>query len=495
MSARPESGARLQRVLALVPWIAAHPGVTLDELAARFEIEREELEEDLELLPMCGLPPYTADRLIDLVVADDGAVSVRLAEYFERPLRLTPAEGVALLAAGRALLGVPGSDPEGPLATGLAKLEHALGATGALAIHVAGADHLQQLRDAVEAGRQVEIDYYSSARDEMTTRVVDPVRVFHALGAWYLAGWCHRATGDRLFRIDRVRGVRPTGRSVEPSDDGSRPERDADLVYRPAADDPRVTLRLDREAAWVAESIPVESRRDATRREDRRRPRGERPGVPRAPRPVARSPGDRARTARSACRPWPARPDACWPGTSAPGPEHRIRATRAPSRRHERMNGRGARRVTGTGPDEGLPVAASSADTTATLSPGAVRVPVVAPPPEAPAKEGRRVKPPKPKKPAWRVALEWVVLIAIALGIALADQELPVPGLLHPVGVDEADAQRGRPRPREQALVRPARREPRRHRRLRSATPRAERRHRGPREARDRATGRDRHVS
>jgi proteasome accessory factor C len=261
VSARPESGARLQRVLALVPWIAAHPGVTLDELAARFEIEREELEEDLELLPMCGLPPYTADRLIDLVVADDGAVSVRLAEYFERPLRLTPAEGVALLAAGRALLGVPGSDAEGPLATGLAKLEHALGATGALAIHVAGADHLQQLRDAVEAGRQVEIDYYSSARDEMTTRVVDPVRVFHALGAWYLAGWCHRATGDRLFRIDRVRGVRPTGRSVEPSDDGSRPERDADLVYRPAADDPRVTLRLDPEAAWVAESIPVESRR------------------------------------------------------------------------------------------------------------------------------------------------------------------------------------------------------------------------------------------
>jgi proteasome accessory factor C len=259
---RPESGTRLQRVLALVPWIAAHPGVTLDELAARFEIEREELEQDLELLPMCGLPPYTADRLIDLVVAEDGAVSVRLAEYFERPLRLTPAEGVALLTAGRALLGVPGSDPDGPLATGLTKLERALGATGALAVHVAGADHLQQLRDAVDDGRQVEIDYYSSARDEMTTRVVDPIRVFHALGAWYLAAWCHRAGGDRLFRIDRVRGVRPTGQLVEPADDVPMAERDADLVYRPAADDPRVTLRLDREAAWVAESIPVESRRE-----------------------------------------------------------------------------------------------------------------------------------------------------------------------------------------------------------------------------------------
>ena len=39
MSPRPESGARLQRVLALEPWILAHPGVTLRELAARFETD------------------------------------------------------------------------------------------------------------------------------------------------------------------------------------------------------------------------------------------------------------------------------------------------------------------------------------------------------------------------------------------------------------------------------------------------------------------------
>ena len=82
------------------------------------------------------------------------------------------------------------------------------------------------------------------------------------------------------------------------------------------------------------------------------------------------------------------------------------------------MNGRGARRVTSSGPDDALPVTAS-ADTTATLSPGALRVPVTAPPPEARVTDGRKVKPPKPRKPAWRVALEWVVLIAIALGIAL----------------------------------------------------------------------------
>lgn len=266
MSARQQSGgARLQRVLALVPWILQHPGVTLAELAEQFEVPEEELEHDLELLPMCGLPPYTADRLIDVYIGDDGAVSIRLAEYFERPLRLTPAEGVALVAAGRALLAVPGSDDTGPLATALEKLERAVGAAGGIAVQVDTVDHLDQLREAVERGDQIEIDYYSSARDEMTTRVVDPVRVFHALGAWYLAGWCHRAQADRLFRVDRVRAVRLTGERVDPAKLPAVDPADADLVYRPAPDDLRVRLRLAPDAAWVAESIPVEERIERAR--------------------------------------------------------------------------------------------------------------------------------------------------------------------------------------------------------------------------------------
>ena len=260
---RPLVGPRLQRVLALVPWILAHPGVTITELATRFEVSERELERDLELLPMCGLPPYTADRLIDVSVID-GGVEIRLAEYFERPLRLTPAEGLALLAAGRALLAVPGSDSDGPLATALAKLDHALGAPGSLAVDVGASDQLERLQDASAADERVEIDYYSFARDEMTTRVIDPWRVFHAFGTWYVAAWCHRAGGERLFRVDRVRAVRATGEHFDPATrtDGSDVR---DLVYHPSPDDPRVTLQLAPTAEWVVESHPHES---ATQRRD-----------------------------------------------------------------------------------------------------------------------------------------------------------------------------------------------------------------------------------
>lgn len=259
MSPRTPSGPRLERMLALVPWILAHPGTTIAELAERFEVDEAELQEDLELLPMCGLPPYTADRLIDVWVADDGAVTLRLAEYFERPLRLTPAEGVALVAAGRALLAVPGAQQDGPLASALDKLEHALGARGGVAVDVGGAGNLAPLQQAVDESEQIEIEYYSFARDEMTTRVVDPARVFHAFGEWYLAAYCHLASGDRLFRIDRIRSIRPTGVDVDDHEDRADDDGLGTAVYRPAPSDLRVELRVDPEASWVADSVPTES--------------------------------------------------------------------------------------------------------------------------------------------------------------------------------------------------------------------------------------------
>jgi len=269
VSPRPLAGPRLARVLAIVPYVLAHPGTTIDELADRFRVSARDIEQDLELLPFCGLPPYTADRLIDVWVDDEGAVDIRLAEYFERPLRLTPAEGVALVAAARVLLAVPGADADGPLATAVDKLEAVVGVSGRLAIDVGDAAHLTTIRDAIDAHERLELDYFSYARDEMTTRRVDPARVFHALGAWYLDAYCHRAEAERLFRVDRVQAVRPTGETFTPraagpgTADGGEADSDlTGLVYHPRPDDRRVVLDLPATAAWVADELPVDARAD-----------------------------------------------------------------------------------------------------------------------------------------------------------------------------------------------------------------------------------------
>jgi len=253
MSPRALAGPEIQRILALVPWIVAHPGSRKPEIAARFGITVEQLDDDLALVLMIGVPPYSPGDYLDVEDAD-GNVTIRLAEYFRRPLRLTPAEGLALLAAGRALLAVPGSDPDGPLATALAKLEDALELPG-LVVDVGEPGQLTAIRDAVAHHRRVEIEYWSAGRDELTTRRIDPEVVFFATGEWYVGAYCHRARDERMFRVDRIRAVEATGEHFEPGATGF----ETGDVYTPRADDTRVTLELMPAAAWVAEAYPTEA--------------------------------------------------------------------------------------------------------------------------------------------------------------------------------------------------------------------------------------------
>ncbi len=247
---------RLARLLALVPWVAARDGPTVEEVCARFACTEQELVDDLDLLFMCGLHPYTPDVLIEVDLAD-GRVWIRYAEYFSRPLRLTPSEGLALLTAGSTLLATPGADADGPLARGLNKLAVALGVEAAPAIEVslapAPVEAVETLRHALSAHRQVEIDYYAFGRDEWSRRVVDPYSLFSAGGQWYLSAYCHAVDDDRLFRVDRIREAQLLETRFAP------PARTPGLaVYEPRPDDPRVTLELDPGARWVVEQYPSE---------------------------------------------------------------------------------------------------------------------------------------------------------------------------------------------------------------------------------------------
>jgi proteasome accessory factor C len=250
---RPLAEHELSRILALVPWIVAHPGRPKTEVAERFGISVAQLEEDLDLVLMIGVPPYSPAEYID-VDAEGDTVTISLADYFRRPLRLDPAEGLALLAAGRALLAVPGSDRSGPLATALAKLEAALQLPD-LTVAIDAPEFLDVVRAASEHDERLEIDYWSAGRDELTTRRIDPTTVFFALGEWYVDAWCHRAGDERLFRVDRIRAVRPTGERFEAAENAPGPGE----VFRPRADDPRVTLLLPPSATWVVESYPAEA--------------------------------------------------------------------------------------------------------------------------------------------------------------------------------------------------------------------------------------------
>ena len=256
---RTSAPDRVARLLAIIPWIAAQDGPTLDEVCSRFGVSRRKLEEDLTILTLVGVPPYTPDTLIEVTIEGD-RVWLRFADVFAKPLHLTPEQAVALVAAGSASQSLPGADVDGPLATALAKLAAVLGLAPGEALSVALGDTrpgvLEALRRGVAENRRVRLDYYAYGRDVRSTRDVDPAAVFAHEGFWYVRGWCHRAADHRLFRVDRIVDVAVLDETFDPPP-ASGGGRDADVFYN-GPEIPRVTLDVGEHARWVVETYPVD---------------------------------------------------------------------------------------------------------------------------------------------------------------------------------------------------------------------------------------------
>lgn len=256
MSGPSTAAAKMQRLLSMVPWIAAHDGPTVEEVCTRFDLTPAQLAADLEVMWLVGLPPYTPDALIDVVQEGD-RVWVHFADVFDAPQRLTPDQAVALLTAGASVLALPGADPDGALSRGVSKLSAVLGVDAEQVLDVdlggAGAEVLSVLRQAVVEHRRVHLDYYSYGRDARTERDVDPYVIHAEDGSLYLLGHCHLAGDERRFRVDRIASADLLEATFTPPVDHAEP-----AVFEPDDEDPRITLELDPAAAWVTEAYPVE---------------------------------------------------------------------------------------------------------------------------------------------------------------------------------------------------------------------------------------------
>jgi len=247
-----ETSRRLRRLLAVVGWLAQVGEAPIADAARRFGMSEKELVAELELAACCGTPPYTPDTLMEIEVSEHSVRAFLPAEY-ARPRRLTPAEGFAVAASARLLLAVPGSEDDA-LRRALAKLDAALGSREAVGLDVDAPENLAVVRDAVEGGRALEIDYHSGSRDELTTRTVEPVQVITIDGHWYLDAYCHRAGDMRRFRVDRIGSVRTLDHPAEPAPVRARPMEE---MFVPGPGALEVHVHLGPGAQWVPESVPV----------------------------------------------------------------------------------------------------------------------------------------------------------------------------------------------------------------------------------------------
>ncbi len=250
-----------RRMLSLVTYLKERPGARVADVARAFGVTEAELISDLDVLPLCGTS-FRGGDLLD-IDTDGERIWWHNPDDVAAPLRLAADEATALLVAARAVATLPGlreSDRQA-LLRATSKLEAAAGETAAAGDRLSVTFESEggvfaEVDRAISERRRLWLRYYSPARDELTEREVDPIRLF-ALGHTYMEAWCYRSEARRTFRLDRVAEIRILDEVASPPELELRDLSEG--LVQPSADDPEVVVEVGPGGRWVAEYYPHDS--------------------------------------------------------------------------------------------------------------------------------------------------------------------------------------------------------------------------------------------
>jgi proteasome accessory factor C len=221
--------AKTARLLDLVPFITTHQGISIKDLAKEFAISTEELLDDLNTLWMCGLPGYTPLELIDLSF-ESGYVSIRNAEILQK-VRLLTKEELVVIAIGLDFLKESVSKDREDLLQAITSLQEKIKSLiGDIAQVTPTVDsaHRAIILRALKERKNLEIEYHSLIRDQITTRSVTPLELGEDKGIEVLLAYCSTATGFRTFRLDNVKQAK----LLEGSDFVAESKNDGEEIFR-----------------------------------------------------------------------------------------------------------------------------------------------------------------------------------------------------------------------------------------------------------------------
>lgn len=226
MTTQKATNSQLARLLLLVPWLTQNPGVTAKQAADEFDVTAQQIERDLNTLIVCGLPGGYPSDLIDIqfwatyddedfsssLIPADGHIHVLEAQSLNRPMAFTQDEVITLLVGLNALKDLPGAADSDLIDGVIAKLQDSAGSVLAQApsLTVNAGDGQEDpavmilVDQAVNQRKQLQVSYLVPTRDEVTTRVIEPLRVVLADGLTYIHAWCHSSEGERTFRMSRI---------------------------------------------------------------------------------------------------------------------------------------------------------------------------------------------------------------------------------------------------------------------------------------------------
>ncbi len=203
---------RAIRLLDIVPYIVAHPGISITELAKEFSITRDEVLKDLNLLFLCGLPGYTPLELIDISF-DEESVVIRDPQNLAAPRNLNESEAlIARIALAALEESTPRTAAAYPQIVALReKIAKAFSSSIPASAITFTLDKeratLEAIEGAIKQELDLEITYNNVTKDSSSRRSITPISIIAEDKRTLVSAYCHSARALRTFNLAQVSEV------------------------------------------------------------------------------------------------------------------------------------------------------------------------------------------------------------------------------------------------------------------------------------------------
>ena len=197
---------RALRTMDLIPYILEHPGVSTEDLAAKFSVTQKQIEKDLQLIFLCGLPGYTPYELIDLTF-EDGVVSIIEPQVLTKPRNFSSSELVVIKLGLEILRELNVNEPNklDKINTLLQKFHSETGQESVLlAKEINSSPYYSVISTAISQRKQLSIEYQSVSKDQLSTRLIAPYNISMLNGNLYLSAYDMDRQSDRVFKLDLI---------------------------------------------------------------------------------------------------------------------------------------------------------------------------------------------------------------------------------------------------------------------------------------------------
>ena len=196
---------RTARALDLIPYLLEHQGISIAELAQVFGVTEKQMNDDLILIHMCGLPGYTPLELIEMYY-EDGYVTVSDPQSLTKPRSMNRSEITSLLVSLDLLKSLRSDAIADEIEELKIKLRKSLSFENPYVVvsDSKNSEIVEKLEEAIAKGNALKIVYLSGSKDESTERLILPLEIYQANSYTYLSAWCQSSKGDRTFRVDRI---------------------------------------------------------------------------------------------------------------------------------------------------------------------------------------------------------------------------------------------------------------------------------------------------